>query len=103
MQENCEHVLPADIDDEPDLRLQRPHIREVLLRPNAEINTSRFRELLQRRNDILNTRFIRDPVITGVKPLRLREVGDHAPELLIADLVRQTNRWSKLKRHCTVS
>ena len=71
MQKDGEHVLPADIDDEPDLRLQRPHIREVLLRSYAKINTARFGEPLQRRNNILNARFIRNPVIAGIGSLRL--------------------------------
>src|SRR5436190_2930509 len=96
MQKDCEHILPANIDDEAHPRLQRPYVREVLLRPNAKINTARPGELLERRNDILNARFIGNPVIAGVESLMLRELGDHAPEFLIVDLLRQAGGLSQL-------
>src|SRR5215475_8075929 len=98
MQKDGEHVLPADIYDEPHFRLQRPYIRKILLRPDAKIDTTRSGELLQRRYDILNARFIGNPVIAGVRPRRLGEIRDHAPEFLIGELIGQTSRLPKLKR-----
>ena len=67
-QQNIEHVLPADIDDESDLRLQRPHVREVLLGSHTKVNAAGFGELLQRRDDVLDARFIGDPVVAGIRP-----------------------------------
>lgn len=83
------YVTGTPPGNERELRLQCPPVREVLLGAHAKINTTRFRQLLQGWNDLLDARFVRDPVVAGIRPRWLGELGDGAPELLVAQFTRQ--------------
>ena len=75
-----DHVLPADVDDECDFRLERRNVREVLLRSHAKIYAATLNRLVKSRNDGLITRFIRKKIVGSKITAGLREVDDHLPE-----------------------
>ena len=65
-----QHVLPADIEDDGELGLHSHDVREILIRPHAEIHAAGFC-LLQAFEDILERRLIRDEVIGAKIAARL--------------------------------
>jgi hypothetical protein len=65
--EQLHHVLPPDVDDERELRLQHRRVRKILLGTNADINTARFRGCLECRNDVLILKLVRDEVFVGIR------------------------------------
>ena len=48
-----EHVLPANIDDERELRTQRSHVSEVLVRADTQVDATWFRSLAQIGDNML--------------------------------------------------
>ena len=57
------HVLPPDVDDERELRLQHRGVREILLGTYANIDPAGLRGRLECRNDVLILKLVRDEVL----------------------------------------
>jgi len=75
-----QHVLPTDIDDERDARLDRGDVGEVLIRSDAEVGARRHQGLLQHRDDVLELHLVRDEIVGTEETVRFGELGDQRPE-----------------------
>src|SRR5262245_50180771 len=80
------HVLPANIENERDLRLQRHDVGEVLLRSDAKICTLSFAAIGQVRQHALKCALVGDEVVRDKGSTRFGKLADDVPEHFIADL-----------------
>src|SRR5215467_14957906 len=87
-----EHVLPADVDDECHLRVERRDVCKVLLRPHAKIDAVCPHDVLQPWNHQLKAQFIREEVFEAEVSAIFGKVRDHLPERLIGK-----RRWKRLR------
>ena len=58
-----DHLAATDVEDDRDLRLKRDDIRDILFRPNAEVDASGFHAPLQLGKHELQSRFIRETIL----------------------------------------
>src|SRR5438552_3870861 len=90
-----DQILPADIDDEGDLGLQRRDIREVLLGAHANISACGPGPRFQSGNNRLQRNFIREKVFELKVPIWLGKIAHQLPEFRVADLRRQVVRGAE--------
>src|SRR5215471_6101702 len=91
VEEQFQHVLPPDINDECQFRLQCGDIRKVLFRTDTDIDRTQVEYSCQLQKKILVIVFVGHKVLVTVITVRLRDIGDDFPELLVAEL-----RWKAL-------
>src|SRR5215831_13464147 len=89
IEEQFQHVLPPDIDYKCQLGLQCVDISKVLLRTDTDIDRTRIEYSRQLRKKTLVIVFIGHKVLVTVIAVRLREIGDDFPELIVAQLRRK--------------
>src|SRR6266576_2916039 len=87
-----EHVLPADVDTECHLRLERRYVSEILLRPDTDEDAPGFDRTLCRRNDPLQRDFVADEILIRVVATWFRKLRHQPPELRICELSRKRAR-----------
>ena len=78
-----EHVLPADIHDEREFRLQSDDVRKILLRPNAQIHAAGLNCFPQSGNHILGSGFVGQKVVGTEIAAGFGEVRDHPPKFFV--------------------
>ena len=63
-----DHVLPANVENESDLRLQCGNVRKVLFRTDSEIDAAGLSAAGQVCEDLLERQLVRDEVFEGKEP-----------------------------------
>ncbi len=82
-------VAAPDVGDEHHLRLERRDVREVLLRPHAQIHAALPAAGQQVRNHPLQPDLVRDQVVGSEDAVRLGRVLAEPPEFLVGQPIRQ--------------
>src|SRR5436190_19093645 len=84
-----DHVLPADVDDERNLRLKCDNVREILLGAHAKICAAGLAAVRQLPEDVLSGEFVGDEVVRREASSRFGQLRDQLPERFIAKPRRQ--------------
>src|SRR4051812_22660244 len=90
-----QQILPANVEDERDLRLQRDDVREILVGADAQIRSAGTRRTEQRWDDPLKSRLVRDEIVGLERSTRFGKIGDELPERAVTELrgnIRRRNR-----------
>src|SRR5262245_47113481 len=84
-----QHILPADVDDKGDSRLECRDICEVLFGAYADVCPAWCQRFEKHRNHVLVSGFVGQKVIGWEIAFRLRETGNQLPEVLVGQNVGQ--------------
>ena len=82
-------IAAPDVDDERHRRLQRRHVGEVLFGTDAHVDAAGLGRLEQLRDHVLKPDLVRQQIVGSERPIRLGEIGDQLPELLVREPRRQ--------------
>ena len=94
-------IAAPNVDDERHVGFERGDICEILIRRDAEVDAA-SRKRPQLGNDVLEKSLVADDVVRLKVAVRLGDIVDERPELLIAEPIGQpcgaANRLRRLPR-----
>src|SRR5947208_6101734 len=88
-----DHVLPPDIDDESDFRLECGNVSKILLGTDSQVNTSGLRDLLQPRNYPLKTHLVGKKIFEPEVSPFLGKTGHDLPKSIVGK-----STWKRFRR-----